>query len=170
MISRLERRRGVAEYAAAAVQVRERAPGARFLLAGPPGRESDALTPEQLGAGGAIEYLGEVDDVRPLLAQCHVYVYPSHGEGMPRSVLEAMACGRPIITSSAPGCRETVDEHVNGWLVQPGHMKGIAGAMETYLRRPDLIPSAASASRSKAERNFDQEGVNAALLDVLQMV
>ena len=168
MIARLERPRGVGEFATAARQVKVRSPAARFLLAGPEGRGADAISLTALGAGdGAFEYLGPLDDVRPALAAAHVYVYPSRAEGMPRSVLEALAIGRPVITTSAPGCRETVDERINGCIVPPGDAPALAEAMESFLERPDLIPAMARASRVKAERRFDAREVNKVLMDVL---
>ena len=96
-----------------------------------------------------------------------MFVYPAHGEGMPGAVLEAMSMGRPIITTDTPGCRDTVDERVNGCLVPPGNPEALAEAMQSFLRRPELIAAMARASRMKAERRFDQRPVVAALMDVL---
>jgi len=167
MLGRLERRRGVLEYAAAARELTSRWPRARFRLAGAMSTEPDAVSPETLTADGALEYLGHLDDVRAALAACHVFVYPSHGEGMPRAVLEAMATGRPVVTTRAPGCSETVDEMVSGCLVPPGDASALAAAMECYLRRPELIVTGARAARTKAERRFDAHDVNAAFIRVL---
>lgn len=168
MISRLERSRGVVDYARAAETVKTRAPGARFLLAGAPGTASDAITAQSLAAlGGAVEYLGPLPDVREALASCHVFVYPSHHEGMPRAVLEALATGRPVITTDAPGCRETVDDKVSGCLVPVGDVTALAAAMESFIRNPGLLPATAKAARLKAERRFDVVEVNRVLLDLL---
>ncbi len=167
MMARLDRSRGAGEYAAAARLVKSRAPGAKFLLAGPERTGADALALDAIGADdGTIEYLGVLDDVRPAIGRAHVYVYPSRAEGMPRSVLEALAAGRPVITANSPGCRETVDERVNGCLVPPGDAAALAEAMESFLKRPDLIPAMARASRIKAERRFDAREVNKVLLEV----
>lgn len=167
MLSRLERRRGVLEYAAAARALKARWPDARFRLAGAMSTEPDAVSPATLTAGGAVEYLGHLDDVRPALAACHVFVYPSYAEGMPRAVLEAMATGRPVVTTRAPGCSETVDEMVSGCLVPPADVPALATAMECYLKRPELIAAGARAARLKAERRFDVRDVNAAFLRAL---
>jgi glycosyltransferase involved in cell wall biosynthesis len=168
MIARLDKATGVLDYIAAARSLRARAPTARFLLVGPPGRGATAV---QLSGAGAdrdgVDYLGPLDDVRPAIARCHVYVYPSHAEGMPRSVLEAMSAGRPVITTQVPGCRDTVDERVNGCLVPPSDPVALGSAMESFLKRPDLIASMARASRGKAERRFDERGVNATIMDAL---
>ncbi len=168
MTARLDRTKGVLDYCQAARIVKARAPSVRCLLAGPPGEGAHALSSADLAAfADCVTYLGALDDVRPSLGACHVFVYPSLIEGMPRSVLEAMAVGRPIITTDSPGCRDTVDERINGCLVPPSDPAALAAAMETFLKRPDLIPSLARASRAKAERRFDEQMVTATLMNVL---
>jgi glycosyltransferase involved in cell wall biosynthesis len=168
MIARLEEPRGVMEYAAAARDLKARANGARFLLAGPLGKGPGAVTMDALAAaGGALEYLGSLDDIRKTLASCHVFVYPSHAEGMPLAVLEALATGRPVITTDIAGCRETVDDMVSGCLVPPGDATALATAMDSFLKRPDVIPATGRAARLKAERRFDRTNVNRTLLEVL---
>lgn len=168
MIARLEERRGINEYVDAARQIRAHGRRARFQLVATPGTSADAIPRDALAAyAGDVEILDPVDDVRPLFAKSHVYVYPSRGEGLPRSVLEALAAGRPVITSDTPGCREAVDERVNGYLVPPRDAGALTLAIESLLKRPDLIPSQARASRLKAERRFDVREVDRALLDSL---
>ena len=169
MIARLLKYKGVVEYCEAARAVRKTAPNARFLLVGPEEEGPGGLTAADLSAwNDCVTYLGAQDDVRPFLAQCHVFVLPSHdGEGLPRTVLEAMAVGRPIITTDTRGCRETVDERVNGCLVAAGDSAALAEAMRSFLRRPDLIPAMARASRQKASRRFDVELVTRDMLAVL---
>ncbi len=168
MSGALDRRKGVIEYCQAAQALRERSPNSRFLLAGtrvegPHGVDLEELT----GDGAAIEYLGPSDDIRSALAQCHVFVCPSHAEGMPRSLLEAMAAGRPIITTNVAGCRDTVDERVNGCLVAPRDALSLEEAIASFLKRPDLIPAMARASRAKAERFCDARDINQSLFPVL---
>lgn len=168
MMAPLERRKGVLAYCEAARELKTRAPNTRFLLAGAPVDGPTGLTADALaGSNGAVEYLGTADEPASLLAQCHVFVHPSHAEGMPQPVLDAMAAGRPIIASDVAGCRDTVDERVNGCLVAPGDAQALAAAMESFLKRPDLIPSLARASRSKAERFCSAAEVNATLLAAL---
>jgi glycosyltransferase involved in cell wall biosynthesis len=166
MIAPLDRRKGVIDYCEAARELRARAPNSRFLLAGAPVDGPMGVAREEL-AGGAVEYLGRAEDPSALLAQCHVFVYPSHAEGMPQPVLDALTAGRPVIASDVIGCRETVDERVNGCLVVPGNPRELALAMESFLKRPDLIPSLARASRAKAERFSSVDEVNATLLAAL---
>lgn len=166
MLATLDKERGVSDYCAAAREIKARAPNAQFLLAGPivPGT---GAAQDIEGAAGVVEYLGEVDNVAETISRAHVFVYPSHGEGLPRSVLEALAVGRPVITTNAPGCRDTVDAGVNGSLVAPGSVEELAAAMGAYLKRPDLIPAAARASRAKAERRFDEREATRAMMSVL---
>lgn len=168
MIARLDRVKGVLDFCEAARIVKSRAPSARFRLAGAAGEGSTGVSVAAVKAfGDCVEYLGALDDVRPALGGCHVYVYPSLCEGMPRSVLEAMAAGRPIITTNVAGCRDTVDERINGCLVTPSDPNALAAAIESFLKRPDLIPPIARASRTKAERRFDERDVQATLLGVM---
>ena len=171
MISQLDTVKGVLDYCDAARLVKARAPSVRFVLAGvPSGRAGNVSNSDIAAYADCVTFLGGLDDVRPALGSCHVYVYPSLVEGMPLSVLEAMAAGRPIITTNVPGCRDTVDERVNGCLVPPADPLALAACMETFLKRPDLIPSLARASRAKAERRFDQRDVNATLMGVMGLL
>ena len=111
LIARLLRDKGIVEFREAAKCLKPRYPLARFQVLGPYDSNPAALTEAEMNAWareGEIEYLGESTDVRPYLVACDVYVLPSYREGTPRSVLEAMATARPIITTDAPGCRETI--------------------------------------------------------------
>lgn len=169
MLARLDRQRGVLEYAAAARDLKTRIPTARLRLAGP---DSDGRTAIKAAAvvkasGEAIEYLGDLDDVRPALAACHVLVYPSHAEGMPRAILEGLAAGRPVITTDTPGCRETIDDRASGCFVPPGNAAALARAMETFVHHQALTPAMARAARLKAERRFDCREVNQRIIGVL---
>ncbi|HBQ11138.1 MAG TPA: glycosyltransferase family 1 protein [Myxococcales bacterium] len=158
LIARLLPDKGIVEYVEAARRIRRRHPAARVQLLGPFDPQPGSITREQLDGWvkeGAIEYLGRTEDVRPYLRDCSVYVLPSYREGMPRSVLEAMAMGRPIITSDAPGCRETVREGENGLLVPPREVDGLEAAMERFILNPELIAPFGSASRRMAEERFD---------------
>jgi glycosyltransferase involved in cell wall biosynthesis len=166
MIGRLNRSRGIFDYAHAARAIRESGKRARFLLAGTEGFGPDAVTPKALeqASGDSVEYLGALDDIRDALASAHVFVYPSYSEGMPRTVLEALASGRPVITTDAPGCRETVDDKVSGCLVPVRDPKALAAAMESFINRPELIAPVGRAARLKAERRFDMRDVHRTLI------
>lgn len=168
MIARLLKAKGVAEFCEAARMVKEKSPYSRFVLVGPEESGPDGFSKDRLAAyDGIVEYAGRQSDVRPFLGQCHAYILPSYGEGMPRTVLEALAVGRPIVTTDARGCRETVDERVNGILVPVADSTALAEAMLSILRRPDLVPAMARASRQKAENRFDVSKVNRQMLSAL---
>ncbi|MBC7832023.1 MAG: glycosyltransferase [Hyphomicrobium sp.] len=169
MIASRERRRGVMEYCAAATALRRRAPTSRFLFASLPAESSVAITATELAQHPDVEYLGEAIDHSAALEQCHVFVYPSCAEGMPQPLLQAMTAGRPIVTTNVPGCRDTVDERVNGCFVAPRDADALAEAMESYLKRPDLIPAMARASRAKAERFGTAASVRRTMLELLML-
>ena len=170
MIARLLRDKGVYEYVEAARQIKARYPAVRFRLVGWIDDNPDAIARSELDewvAEGVVDYLGLMDDVRPAITDCSVYVLPSYHEGMPRTVLEAMAMGRPVITSDAPGCRETVVEGENGFLVKPGDSGSLAQAMQRFIDQPDLIPVFGSASRQAAERRFDERRINGIIMHTM---
>lgn len=170
LVGRLLRDKGLREYADAARCLRSEHPAARFRLLGPFDTNPTALptgTVEHWHAEGVIDYLGATDDVRPHLAAAHVLVLPSYGEGMPRSVLEAMAMGRPIITTDVPGCRETVVEGRNGFLVPVRDAQALARAMRRFIEDPSLVAPMGVESRRMAEERFDVHAVNRVILDAI---
>ena len=131
-IGRLLGEKGFREYAQAARAVKVRYPETVFQLVGPEDPSPDGIPMEEVReweASGLVEYLGATSDVRPFIADCHVFVLPSYHEGMPRTVLEAMAMGRPILTTDVPGCRETVIPGENGYLVPRGDAIALAEQM-----------------------------------------
>lgn len=169
-IATRDERSGVLEFCTAARAVRQRAPQARFVLAGPGGSGPGAVGAARLAPyADCVELHGDVADVRPLLAACHVVVVPSRNDGMPRILAEALSSGRPVIASAIGGCRDAVDERVNGILVPPGDSAALAAAIESVLKRPDLIPAMSRASRLKAERRFDVAEVNRTVLAVMDL-
>lgn len=170
MMGRLIRDKGVREYVEAARRVRAIAPGTSIRLLGDLDTNPTAITAEELTGWtqeGVIDYLGSTDDVRPYLAETHVYVLPSYGEGMPRSVLEAMATGRPVIVTDVPGCRETVVDGWNGRLVPVRDPGALAHAMLDLLARPDDLAEMGRRSRDMAEERFDVRTVNRTILTAL---
>lgn len=169
MIARLLRDKGVYEYVEAARLVKQARPEARFVLVGPFDRNPTSVKPAEVDAWvreGLIDYHGAVDDVRPAIAQCHVFVLPSYREGTPRTVLEAMAMGRPVITTDVPGCRETVMEGENGLLVPARDAKALARAMEVVNSqgKRELMAVAALA---RARTRYDKNIVAAATMNEL---
>ena len=167
LIGRLLGDKGVREYAAAAQRVRAQYPSATFALVGGLDSNPDSIAQSELDAwvtAGTLQYLGRQADVRPALLACHVYVLPSYREGTPRSSLEAMAMGRPVITTDVPGCRETVVDGVNGFLVPARNAQALADKMLVFIAQPDLIVPMGQASRRMAEERFDVHKVNAVML------
>ena len=152
--------------------VRKRHPEVRCLLVGPFDSNPSALKPDEIQPyidDGSVEYFGEQADVRPYLAQCNVFVLPSYREGTPKSVLEAMSCGKAIITTDAPGCRETVMEGKNGFLVPVKDDKSIAEKMLFLYQNPDLCEQMGNAGRQIAEQRFDVRLVNQIILRTMKI-
>ena len=117
-IARLLGEKGLREYAEAAKIVKNKFPDVEFDLVGPEDSSPDAILLNEVDSwSDYINYKGSTDDVRPYIKDSHVYVLPSYHEGLPRSTLEAMSTGRPVLTTNAVGCKETVDEGVNGFKV-----------------------------------------------------
>ncbi|WP_038053319.1 glycosyltransferase family 4 protein [Thermomonas fusca] len=167
MIARLLGDKGVREFTAAARRIKTSVPGVRFQLVGWIDSNPDAIPQAELDAWiaeGAIEFLGKLDDVRPAIAASTVYVLPSYREGTPRTVLEAMAMGRPIITTDAPGCRETVIDGENGFLVPVKSVDALVEAMLKFIGDPTLAPRMGRRSREIAEEKYDVHKVNAVML------
>ena len=163
MVSRLIGDKGVREYGRAAMALKARHPHALFRLVGFFDQSPDALTEAEVRAmeEAGIEFLGRKDDVRPALADATIFVLPSYfREGTPRSILEALAMGRPVITTDQPGCRETVADGVNGFLIPPRDVDALEGAMEKFILDPALIAQMGARSRELAERKYDVHLVN----------
>ena len=173
MIARLIGDKGVREYIAAAARVRRAHPEVEFHLVGPYDSNPSAIGPAEIEAAVAARHIvhhgGQVD-VRPFLAACHAYVLPSYREGTPRSVLEALAVGRPVITTDAPGCRETVVEGEQGYLVSVAQVEPLAAAMQRLIEMaPADFERMADAARRLAETRFDVVRVNAQLSAELEL-
>lgn len=167
MIARLLGDKGVREYAEAARRIKRADPGVRFQLVGWIDSNPDAIAQSELDAwiaDGTLEFLGKLDDVRPAIAASTVYVLPSYREGTPRTVLEAMAMGRPIITTDAPGCRETVIDGDNGFLVPVQSVDALVEAMLKFIEDPALAARMGRRSREIAEDKYDVHKVNAVML------
>jgi glycosyltransferase involved in cell wall biosynthesis len=172
LVARLLGDKGIREFVAAARYLRGRYPIARCALLGPFDENPTAISRDELDEWvreDVVEYWGQTDDVRPFLAACTVFVMPSYREGMPRSVLEAMAMGRPIISTDVPGCRDTVEPGLNGWLVPARDATALANAMVHCIENLDLLVSMGLESRRLAEKNFDVHAINAIILKRLAL-
>ncbi|MBJ6137343.1 glycosyltransferase family 4 protein [Marinobacter litoralis] len=167
LIARLLGDKGVREYAQAARKVKVEYPDAVFRLVGWIDDNPEAISQQELDEWvntGIVEFLGKLADVRPAIEDCNVYVLPSYREGTPRTVLEAMAMGRAVITTDAPGCRETVTDGDNGFLVPVKAVDELAGAMVRFIENPELLGRMGQRSRQVAEQKYDVHRVNEFML------
>ncbi|MEM1318211.1 MAG: glycosyltransferase family 4 protein, partial [Pseudomonadota bacterium] len=169
MVARLLISKGVREYAQAAARLKQEHSDWEFRLVGWRDDGPDAVNAAEIEDWTAqgLDYRGPSDDVAPELALASIYVLPSYREGTPRSVLEAMACGRPVITTDAPGCRETVREGETGFLVPVRDVDALANRMRDLGADSDLGARMGVAGRAFAEERFDVAKVNAKLLQDL---
>jgi len=172
MIARLLGDKGVREYAAAASALRERGMKVRCLLLGQLGVSNrTAITEEEVRvwqSEGFVEYLGETDDVRPYIEHADALVLPSYREGMPRTVLEAAAMGRPAIVTDVPGCRHAIEPEVTGWLCEARNSESLAAQMRRFVEmEPGHRQAAGDAARQRMEAYFSEDVVVQAYLDCL---
>lgn len=171
-VARLLAEKGIHDYITAAKIVKERYPEAKFIVLG-------AIDTEALGAlkdfelkqfieDNIIEHPGHVNNVSDWLAKSSVFVLPSYyREGVPRSTQEAMALGRPVITTDVPGCRETVIDGVNGFLVEKWNPQALAEKMIYFIENPDQVATMGYESYKIAQEKFDADKVNKRLIDML---
>ena len=167
LIARVLRNKGIVEFCQAARSLRQRYPAARFRIVGAFDPNPSAISPvelSQLCGDGVVEYRGAVEDVRPEIAAARISVLPSYREGTPRTILEAMAMGRPIITTDVPGCRETVQEGINGFLVPARDPAALATAMERFLVTPGLAAGMGERGRALAVEKYDAHKVATAVV------
>lgn len=162
--SRMLWTKGIGEFVQAAELVRKNYPQVNFLLAGDIDRGNPAsISRKQLlkwEASGNVRWLGFQENMAELINQCHIICYPSkHTEGTPKFLVEAAACGRPIITTDNRGCKEVVNEGENGYLVPKGDHKALAAAMARLISNPQLMESMGRRSRQIAEQEFSIESV-----------
>lgn len=167
LVARLLREKGVEDYAAAARIVKNKHPQAKFILLGGVDENPGAISQFNLQSwmdDNILEWYGHVP-VQPWMRQVSVFVLPSYyREGVPASTQEAMASGRAVITTDLPGCRETVVDGENGFLVPAHNPRALAKAMLRFIDQPELIASMGIRSRQMAEEKFDAHKVNARLL------
>src|SRR3546814_428569 len=151
-----------------------RYPATRFHLLGRMDTDNPTgFTQDEVKSGARehiVEYHEETRDVRPFLTAAHVFVLPSYyREGLPRTLLEALATGRPIITTDMPGCRELVREGLNGFLVPPRNAEKLAAAMERFLADPALSVEMGANARRFAEEQYHVAKVNALVIDCIRL-
>lgn len=159
-VARLLWAKGVGVYVEACRLLKQRYPQAICRLLGPLDCVPDAVSGDMVRCwreDRVVEILDPVEDVRPHLAAASVFVLPSFREGTPRSVLEAMAMGRPVVTTDVPGCRQTVEEGVTGFLVPPFEPGALMRAMARFIEEPELIAQMGAAGRRLAEEKYDAD-------------
>ncbi len=172
-IGRLLKEKGIHEFIAAVKQVKQRYPDAQFTVLGEidsanlgalPQSELDGLTFSNI-----INYPGQVNNVQEWIADSHVFVLPSYREGVPRSTQEAMAIGRAVITTDVPGCRETVVDGVNGFLIEKWNPQALAEKMIYFIENPEQIKKMGEESYKMAQEKFDADKVNKRLISMLDL-
>ncbi len=160
--------KGVGEFVVAARLLKVRGVTARFALVGTSDPENPASVPSatlaEWAAEGAVECWGHCLNMLSVYSKAHVVCLPSYREGLPRSLLEAAACGRPIVTTDAPGCREVVQDGENGLLVPTRDAGALAMAMERLINDPDLRQRMGEKGRAKAVAEYSLEHVVTATL------
>lgn len=170
-IGRLIKEKGIHDFISAAKMVKEKYPKTVFTILGTTdpaslgGLQQSEL--DDLISSDIINYPGQVDNVQHWLGDSHVFVLPSYREGVPRSTQEAMAIGRPIITTDVPGCRETVTDGINGFLVDKWSPQALANKMIHFIENPKQIEKMGYESYKIAQEKFDVNKVNQRLLNIL---
>ncbi len=170
-IGRLLKEKGIREFILAAKMVKDKYPQAHFTVLGQiDSANLGALKQSELDdliASKIIIYPGYVNDIKPWIVNSHVFVLPSYREGVPRSTQEAMAMGRAVITTDVPGCRETVIDEVNGFLVEKWNPQALAEKMIYFIEHPEQIEKMGYESYKIAQKRFNADKVNEKLLSIL---
>ncbi|MHA3114179.1 glycosyltransferase family 4 protein [Acinetobacter sp. ANC 4193] len=170
-IGRLLKEKGIHEFIAAAKLVKEKYPDTTFTVLGAIDKSNlGALSESELKNlinSGIIEYPGHVDNIQDWIAKSDIFVLPSYREGVPRSTQEAMAIGRAIITTDVPGCRETVIDGQNGFIVPKWNPQAVAEKMIYFIEHPEKTQIMGEASYKIAIEKFDANKVNKKLMDIL---
>jgi glycosyltransferase involved in cell wall biosynthesis len=162
--SRMLKAKGIADFVAAANLAKERRIAARFVLVGAPDAGNpQSHTEEELERwvrDGSVEWWGFRSDMRTVFVECHVACLPTfYGEGVPKVLIEAAACGRPIVATDMPGCREIVRNGDTGFLVKPRDPLGLITALERLVCDPDLRLRMGQRARGLAESQFSLQAV-----------
>lgn len=166
--ARLLKEKGVREFAAAAKIIKNLYPNVKFIILGKLDSNPGSISLDEIDgwvSNGILEWPGHVE-VKPWLKETSVFVLPSYREGVPRSTQEAMAIGRAVITTDVPGCRDTVRNGKNGFLIKEKDVEALVQAMISFIKNPALISKMGAESRNMAEELFDATKVNKRLIDV----
>ncbi|WRP06321.1 glycosyltransferase family 4 protein [Rossellomorea aquimaris] len=173
MIARIIKEKGVFEFAEAARRVKKEYPQARFILVGGYDNSLGAIRPKDLEpfiTDGSIEFPGETKDVVPFITKSKIFVLPTYyREGLPRTILEAMAMGRPILTTDWPGCRDAVSNEVNGFLVEPKNTNSLVDKMIYMIENPQKVKHMSKNSMKFCEEKYDVNKVNQHMLEIMDI-
>lgn len=173
-IGRLLKEKGIFELVEAIKIVKAKYPEVIFTVLGEIDQQNmGAMTQVELDAllqQNLFEYPGYVTNVQDWLTASSVFVLPSYREGVPRSTQEAMAIGRPVITTDVPGCRETVEQGVNGFLVKPWNVTELAEKMCFFIKNPKKINEMGLESFKIAQQKFDADKINLKLLEIMGII
>lgn len=174
MLSRLLVDKGVREYLRAAQIVKEQYPSVNFYLAGMLDSNPASINPHELDysiSRDIVTYLGDLPSVNAILNSCRYFVLPSYREGTPRSVLEAMATSRPILTTDVPGCRETVIDGQNGFIVPARDPDALALSMIRLIQQSEQeTQKMALSSLQLARQYYDVRKVNAEIIEIIEIM
>ncbi len=161
-VGRIVSEKGIGEFIEAATIIKNKYPSTYFTALGEieeRERKFNKTYLNEIENQGIVSFPGHVEVIK-YYKDCSVFVLPSYREGVPRSTQEAMSIGRPIITTDAPGCKDTVLDEVNGFLVEVGNTEELVKAMEKFILNPDLILSMGQQSRTLAEEKYEVRAVN----------
>lgn len=171
-IARLLKEKGIYEFMSAAKSLKIKYPNVEFKIAGSFDTENPgSLKPTELEhyiISGIVTYLGFVKDVTPVISNSSVFVLPSYREGVPRSTQEAMAIGRPVITTNVPGCKETVIDGYNGFLTKKWDVNELIKKMIHFIENPSSIEEMGYNSYKMALEKYDGDKVNERLLQIIE--
>ncbi|MDP4529010.1 glycosyltransferase family 4 protein [Alkalimonas delamerensis] len=170
-VGRLLQEKGIRYFLQAAERIKASHPNVEFVVVGQPDTAKGSISKAELAAAvasGLIVYPGLVNNVVDYLAQASVFVLPSYyREGVPRSTQEAMAVGLPVITTDMPGCRETVEQGKNGFLIPPHNVDALTEQMLYFIDHPEQIDAMGQYSRQLAEQKFDVVKINRQIIEAL---
>ncbi|WP_179006907.1 glycosyltransferase family 4 protein [Winogradskyella forsetii] len=174
LVARLIKEKGIALYMEAAKILKAKYPQAEFHLIGATETSPSAISENEINElhkEGIIVFHGKQRNIEEHLHKRDVFVLPSYyREGLPRTTLEACACGNPIITTDSVGCRESVKEGINGFLIEPQNLEALIKPMEYFITNPKKIREMGINSRKYAEERFDVDIINKDLIDIINYV
>jgi len=169
---RLIKDKGIREYLIACKAIKKENPEVRCLVVGRFDSKPTVIKRKIIRRyidEGIIEYFDENDDIRPFITMSSVVILPSYHEGRPKILLEAMAMGRPVITTDVPGCRETLENGKNGYLVNANDSEDLASKMKNFIENPGIEIKMGEESIHEAQNQYDVKIINHEILKTLDI-